>query len=63
MTEQEIQDWLSKKIDAEITKAIFGGWPPGYDPNPTTLVMGPQPRCCYGTVLHAPNCPTWGVVT
>lgn len=22
-----------------------------------------KPRCCYGTFLHAPNCPTWGVMT
>lgn len=26
-------------------------------------VIEPPPRCCYGTVLHAPNCKSWGVCT
>lgn len=26
-------------------------------------VIEPPKRCCYGTVIHAPNCPTWGVST
>lgn len=26
-------------------------------------VIEPPPRCCYGTVLHAPNCKTWGAIT
>lgn len=26
-------------------------------------IIEPPPRCCYGTVLHAPNCKSWGVCT
>lgn len=26
-------------------------------------IIEPPPRCCYGTVLHAPNCKTWGSLT
>lgn len=24
-------------------------------------IIEPPPRCCYGVVLHAPNCKTWSV--
>lgn len=26
-------------------------------------VIERPPRCCYGAVLHAPNCKTWGSLT
>lgn len=26
-------------------------------------VIEPPPRCCYGTVLHAPNCKSWSATT
>ncbi len=25
-------------------------------------VVEPPPPCCYGRVLHAPNCKSWGIV-
>lgn len=26
-------------------------------------IIEPPQRCCYGTVLHAPNCKSWGAVS
>lgn len=26
-------------------------------------VIEPPQRCCYGWVLHSPNCKTWGVMS
>lgn len=26
-------------------------------------IIEPPPPCCYGGVLHAPNCKSWGLVT
>jgi len=26
-------------------------------------IVEPPPRCCYGSVLHAPGCKTWGSLT
>lgn len=56
---KRLADFINKKIE----KTMFGGWPPGCDPNPTTLYIGTPPRCCHGSVIHAPNCPTWGVTS
>ena len=24
-------------------------------------IIEPPSRCCYGTILHAPNCKSWGI--
>jgi hypothetical protein len=77
MTENEIADWLAKKVDADLFRAMAGPQPPKRQ---TALRMRggrfetvelddagnaiePEPRCCSGQVLHAPNCKYWLTAT
>lgn len=44
----QLEARLSKLVNREIEKALFAGWPPGYDPGkgmPGTLNLNPKPRC------------------
>jgi hypothetical protein len=69
---------LAKKLEGMFMQAMMGG-PQPKRPQTALRVRGngfevvelddagnivePPPRCCYGTVLHAPNCKTWGSLT
>ena len=48
----EAQEWIEKKIAAEWER-VFP------TPSPTSYPPQPVERCCYGAVLHAPNCKYW----
>lgn len=49
---------MAKRIDEELFRTIVGPVRA-----PSTYPVAPVPRCCYGTVLHAPNCKYWCMVT
>lgn len=73
----EMMQRLAKQMEQELFAAITG--PPqkrrqtalrargsGFETvelDEAGNVIEPPPRCCYGTVLHAPNCKTWGAIT
>jgi len=77
MTEDEAAKILNHLVDKMI--AEIAGPPPkpnqlrairyvhgrfeSVEINDNGQIVEPPPRCCYGGVLHAPNCKYWGVVT
>lgn len=77
MTEDDVAKIMGDLVDKMMAEAI--GVPPAPNRTTVLRYVGgrfesreidgdgkiiePPPRCCYGTVLHAPNCKTWGIVT
>lgn len=77
MTEDETSKIMSDLIDKMMAEAI--GVPPkpnrltalrytgsrfeSVEVDDDGKIIEPPPRCCYGTVMHAPNCKSWGIVT
>lgn len=73
MTDDEISGWIAKKIEADLFRAMAG--PQSSQRQTAIRMRGnrfetveigddgkviePPPRCCYGQVLHAPNCRFW----
>jgi hypothetical protein len=69
----DIEQELAKRIEDHFRAAMMGS--PRKQPQTALRVRGngfeaveldddgkiiePPPRCCYGTVLHAPNCKFW----
>lgn len=73
MNEDDIARAFGKKLEAAFFEAMLG--PTRKQPQTALRYHGgqfetvelddagnviePPPRCCYGTVLHAPNCRYW----
>lgn len=74
MTIDEMQKKFAQDLEAKMMEAMMGG-PPQKRPQTALRLRGngfetvelddagnvvePPPRCCYGTVIHAPNCKFW----
>jgi hypothetical protein len=77
MTEDDVAEIMNKLVDKLMAEAI--GLPPKPNKLTALQYVGgrfesreidgdgkiiePPARCCYGTVLHAPNCKSWGIVS
>ena len=74
---KDVEQWLAKRIEQAFMDALTG--PKVKRPQTALRALGngfevvelddagkvvePPPRCCYGTVLHAPNCRFWATCT
>jgi len=74
----DVEQRLAKRLEDMFMEAAMGG-PAKKQPQRAIRLRGngfetvelddagnivePPPRCCYGAVLHAPNCKFWGVAT
>jgi hypothetical protein len=77
MTEDEATKIMSKFVDKMMAEAIclpqkpnrltalryVGGRFESVEIDDDGKIIEPPARCCYGTVLHAPNCKSWGIVS
>ncbi len=73
MDDQQYADLFAKALDSAMYKVMTGGPAKAQPPRAVTFRYGrfetveldaegkivePSPRCCWGVVLHAPNCKT-----
>ena len=77
MTEDEAAKALNEFVDKLMAETI--GFPPkpnrltalryvggrfeSVEIDDDGKIIEPPPRCCYGAILHAPNCKSWGIVS
>lgn len=73
MNDDTISKTLAAKIEADLFAALTGPQQPQrqtalryrgrrfevVELDEAGNVIEPPPPCCYGRVLHAPNCPSW----
>jgi hypothetical protein len=77
MTEHEVAEIVSKLVDKLMAEAIglppkpnkltclqyVGGRFESREIDDDGKIIEPPARCCYGAVLHAPNCKSWWIVS